>query len=133
MKSKEKLIDMLCRELDEISEKGQLSANDLDTVYKLAVAKEKLLRADELEEEMGYSQDGGWRAEGTYGNHNSYDMNRGNSYASRGMHYVRGHYSRDEGIDMIANRMDEMMRMDGLTMQDKEVLRKAKAEIMASK
>lgn len=126
MKSTDKLMDMLCTELDEIAEKGQLSAGDLDTVHKLIVSKEKLLRCEELEENLGYSQDGGWRAEGTYAR-NGYDS--GNSY---GRHYVRGHYSRSrgrysmaEGNDMLMETMQEMMHDPGLSGSDKEALRRA--------
>ena len=35
---------------------------------------------------------------------------RGNSYARRGSHYVRGHYSRDDGREAIVQRMEEMLR-----------------------
>lgn len=85
------LKEMICRELEMISEKGELSAGDLDMVYKLAVAKEKLLKAETLEEELGYSGYGGpyYRDDGMRDGRG--DMG-GDSY---GRHYVRGHYSRD--------------------------------------
>lgn len=35
MKNLETLQDMLCDELDEIAQKGEMSAGDLDTVHKL--------------------------------------------------------------------------------------------------
>lgn len=134
MKPTDKLMDMLCTELEEIAEKGQLSAGDLDTVHKLIVSKEKLLRCEELEEELGYSQDGGWRAEGTYSRNNGMSYNNGNSYANRGRHYVRGHYSRsggrysyDDGNEMLMQSMREMMNDPGINGQDKEVLRRAMA------
>lgn len=124
MKSTDKLMDMLCTELDEIAEKGQLSAGDLDTVHKLIVSKEKLMRCEELEESLGYSQAGDWRAEGSYRD--------GNSYANRGKHYVRGHYSRsggrysyDDGAGMLMESMQEMMHEPGLSGSDKEALRRA--------
>ena len=61
-KTMENLKDMICTELEEIAHKGEMSAGDLDTVYKLIVSKEKLLRIDELEEKLGYSEDGrNWR------------------------------------------------------------------------
>lgn len=86
----EKLMRMICNAIDEIANKNQLSAADLEMVHKLVVSKEKLLRCEEIEGDMGYSQDGGWRAEGSY-SRNGYDMD--NSYARGGRHYVRGHYS----------------------------------------
>ena len=92
-RSMDMLKDMLCRELEEIAEKGELSAGDLDAVYKLAVAKEKLMKAEMLEEEMGYSN-----ADGMYSRYDGMrgDSMRGDSY---GRHYVRGHYSRADRYD----------------------------------
>lgn len=98
-----KLKDVICRELEEISEKPTLSAGDIDIVYKLAVAKEKLLKAETLEEEeAGYSGYGGgyagrmYRDNGMSGDGMQGDSMRGDSY---GRHYVRGHYSRDDSYD----------------------------------
>ena len=60
----------------------------------------------------GYDRDGGWEARGTYGrtggrySRTAYD--RGNSYANRGMHYVRGHYSRAEAEDELMQKLREM-------------------------
>ena len=48
MGATEDLKRMICTELEEIAKKGEMSAGDLDTVYKLIVSKEKLLRIDEL-------------------------------------------------------------------------------------
>ena len=84
--------DMACKEMDKIAEKGEFSTGTLDTAHKLVeivkgVYKIKML--SEASEEGGYSRDGDWEARGSYG--------RGNSYANRGQHYVRGHYSRDGG------------------------------------
>lgn len=102
-RSMDMLKDMLCRELEEIAEKGELSAGDLDAVYKLAVAKEKLMKAEMLEEEMGYSNDDGMysRHDGMRGDSMRGDGMRGDSY---GRHYFRGHYSRNDRYD------DGMMR-----------------------
>lgn len=119
MKSTDKIMDMLCTELDEIAEKGQLSAGDLETVHKLVVTKEKLLRIEELEEGLGYSQAGDWEAKGRY--------SKGNSY---GRHYVRGHYSRGrysmaEGREMMANSLADMMENDNLSDRERNALRNA--------
>lgn len=115
MKSSDKLMDMLCTELDEIAEKGQLSAGDLDTVHKLIVTKEKLLRIEELEDNLGYSQDGEWTARGNYGR---------NSYA-RGRHYVRGHYSMTDGRSMMKNSLADMMEDNSLSDRERNALRNA--------
>lgn len=102
-RSMEMLKDMICRELEEIAEKGTLSAGNLDEVYKLTVAKEKILKAEMLEEDLGYSNnDGAYsRYDGMRGESMRGDGMRGDSY---GRHYVRGHYSRNDRYD------DGMMR-----------------------
>lgn len=84
----EKLKEKLWKELDEISEKPDLSAGDLEAAHKLTDTIKNIDKICMMEE-SGYSQDGEWAADmkGTYG--------RGSSYANRREHYVRGHYSRD--------------------------------------
>lgn len=124
------LKDLLCAELDEYTEKGRtsgkMSASDLDTIHKLTDTVKNIMKIDRLEGETGYSGDGRYMGEGRiYGT--SYDM--GSSYArkrdsmgrySRDMrtddgysdarrHYVRGHYSRDDGKQYMMERLDEMM------------------------
>lgn len=131
-KAMEDLKEMVCRELDEIAEKGQLSAGDLDAVHKLVVTKEKLLRIEELEQDLGYSQEGDWRASGTYsrdgGNMQSYGHGGGrNSY---GRHYVRGHYSRNgysmaEAKEDIRERMQSMVDDPNITQADRQTMQRA--------
>lgn len=82
-----KLKETLCQELDEIAEKPEMGAGDLELAHKLTDTIKNICKICMLEEEAGYSQ------EGSYNDGNSY--NQGNSYANRGQHYVRGHYSRD--------------------------------------
>lgn len=115
MKVLYELKDMLCDELEEIGKKGEMSAGDLETVHKLTDTIKNIDKIIMLEE-SGYSRDGDWDANirGTYG--------RGNSYARRGQHYVRGHYSRDEGREYMMRRMEEMMdEADG---NDRETIRR---------
>lgn len=83
------LKDKLCDELEEIARKPEMSAGDLETVHKLTDTIKNIDKIDMLEETGEYSQAGDWEMEGR----GSY--NRGSSYANRGKHYVRGHYSRD--------------------------------------
>ena len=101
------LKDMLCAELDEIGKKGEMSAGDLETVHKLTdtiknIDKIVMLEDDGYSLDEDYSRDGDWGAHGNYG--------RGSSYARRGTHYVRGHYSRDDGRRSLADRMEDLMR-----------------------
>lgn len=94
MKDMHKLKDMLCRELEELGEKGKLSAGDIDTIYKLASSLKNIGKIEMDEGEGGYSQrGGGWRAEGEYDD----EYDRMSSGTRRGRHYVRAHYSRDGG------------------------------------
>ena len=80
------LKEKLCDELEEIARKGELGAGDLEIIHKLTDTIKNLDKIGMLED--GYSQAGDWEIEGRA-------YNRGSSYANRGKHYVRGHYSRD--------------------------------------
>lgn len=108
MRAMEELKEMLCRELDEIAQKGEMSAGDLETAHKLTDTIKNIDKIMMLEED-GYSYRGG-RGGGNRGGRggrggNSYDgggygggNDGGSSYRGRrGTHYVRGHYSRDGG------------------------------------
>lgn len=107
MKAMYELRDMLCKELDELVRKGELGAGDLEIAHKLTDTIKNLDKIERLEDDDGYSsrysRDGNWEADmrGSYG--------RGNSYARRGSHYVRGHYSRTDGIEHMREQLDRMM------------------------
>lgn len=107
MKAMYELRDMLCKELDELVRKGELGAGDLEIAHKLTDTIKNLDKIERLEDDDGYSsrysRDGNWEADmrGSYG--------RGNSYARRGSHYVRGHYSRTDGMERMREQLDRMM------------------------
>lgn len=112
-KSMYDLRDMLCEELDEIARKGDLGAGDLDIVHKLASTIKNLDKIEMMEDDgysrdgdysRRYSRDGDWDADmrGTYG--------RGSSYARRGTHYVRGHYSRADATENLRSQISDLMR-----------------------
>lgn len=108
MKAMYDLRDMLCKELDELVRKGELGAGDLEVAHKLTdtiknIDKIEMYEGDEEYSER-YPRDGAWEADmrGTYG--------RGSSYARRGSHYVRGHYSRTEAHEHLREQLDDMMR-----------------------
>ena len=86
MEYMDKLKDKLCEELDEIARKPEMGAGDLEIIHKLADTIKNLDKIEMLED-GDYSQ-AGYRDGGS-------SYNRGSSYANRGKHYVRGHYSRD--------------------------------------
>lgn len=110
MQTMHDLKEILCRELDEIRRKsnGSISMSDLDKMHKLTDTIKNIDKIAMLEDdEEGYSErrdsmgrysrgDGHWQAEGMY-SRAPYDEN-GSSYARRGRHYVRAHYSRDDGM-----------------------------------
>lgn len=83
MKALYDLKDKLHDELDEIARKPEMGAGDLELIHKLTDTIKNIDKICMLEEEGGYSS----AVDGDYG--------RGASYANRGQHYVRGHYSRD--------------------------------------
>ena len=113
MKAMYELRDMLCKELEEVARKGELGAGDLEIVHKLTDTIKNIDKIEMLEDEgysrdgdysqRRYSRDGDWQADmhGTYGN--------GNSYARRGTHYVRGHYSRGNGKEDMKRQLQEML------------------------
>lgn len=103
------LRNMLCEELDELARKGDLGAGDLEIAHKLTdtiknIDKIEMMEDDGYSRDGDYSRGGDWQADmrGTYG--------RGNSYARRGTHYVRGHYSRADSMEHLREQINDMMR-----------------------
>lgn len=100
------LKNMLCRELEQVTNKGELSAGELDVVDKLTHSIKSIATIMAMED-SGYSNDG---------------MQSGNSYArnrdSRGR-YSRDYYSRD-GRSMGYSRDDKTRMIEQLEdmMQD---------------
>jgi len=116
MNKMEKIRGMLCAELDEIADKGELSAGDLQSIHMLTDTIKNIDKIEYL--------DGGY-AEGMHVNHRMYDDGYSNA-----RHYVRGHYSMDDGTDMMMHRIDEMMNNGKLSNVDKDALRRAKDILM---
>ncbi|MBP3655422.1 MAG: hypothetical protein J6K32_01865 [Clostridia bacterium] len=94
MRAMHDLREMLCKELDKIAAKGELTAGGLETVHKLTDTIKNIDKILMLEDDEDYSE----RRDsmGRYSRNDGYE--RGSSYARRGTHYVRGHYSRDDGM-----------------------------------
>lgn len=122
------LKDKLCKELDEIARKPEMGAGDLEIVHKLTDTIKNLDKIEMLEEGE-YSQSRDW----DFPNRTVYDKD--NSYANRGKHYVRGHYSRErrdsrgrysrEGAkDQMMEQMEEMMD-SATTDREREIIRRA--------
>ena len=125
------LKDKLCEELEEFARKQEMGAGDLEVIHKLTDTIKNIDKICMLEEGDGYSEavDGG-------------GSGRGSSYANRGKHYVRGHYSRDGGMNGYSTRRrdgrgrysredgrSEMMEhlemaMDSATEQDRDTIKR---------
>lgn len=105
------LREMLCEELDEYNRDAKNGLNErvLDTVHKLTDTIKNIDKIMMLED-GDYSRSGEWEADmrGSYGRTENYS--RGNSYANRGRHYVRGHYSRGDGRKRMISDIENMMQ-----------------------
>ena len=120
MKALYDLKDKLCAELDEIADKPNMSTGDLETVHKLTDTIKNIDKIMKLEDESGYSREIGRRYPRMYDE-------RDNSYARRGTHYVRAHYSRDDARQHMITELQDMLRTaDG---QYREVIQRAMDEI----
>ena len=138
MKALYELKDKLQMELEEIANKPELSAGDLETVHKLTDTIKNIDKICMLEEE-GYSEDGygrgGWEARGGYGGgHVLYDG--GSSYRGRKRDSM-GRYSRDGGTryngysrdaGALMEPMDALIR-DADSEREREIIRHFKSEL----
>lgn len=107
MRTLEELHYKLCDELDEIAQKKELGAGDLELVHKLTDTIKNIEKIKMYKEVDGYSQrDGGHSyRDGPDGMR----MDDGHSGARRGEHYVRGHYSRGSDAEHVANELRDIM------------------------
>nr|DAQ96386.1 MAG TPA: hypothetical protein [Caudoviricetes sp.] len=109
------LRNMLCEELDELARKGELGAGDLEIAHKLTATIKNIDKIEMMEDD-GYSRDGDYSLDGNYSRGGDWqaDMRgtygRGSSYARRGTHYVRGHYSRADSMEHLREQINDMMR-----------------------
>lgn len=125
------LKEKLCRELDEIARKPELSAGDLETVHKLTDTIKNIDKISMLEDD-GHSHGGDWMVggSGTY--------NRGSSYARRrdsmGRYSREGErngsrYSRDGGKDRMINQLEGMM--NSASERERDAIRRCIEQIEA--
>lgn len=92
MEKLHELKEKLWSELDELADKREMGAGDLEVVHKITDTIKNIDKICMLEDgEYSEAVDG-------------MDYGRGVSYANRGKHYVRGHYSRDGGMDGYSSR-----------------------------
>lgn len=105
------LREMLCEELDEYNRDAKNGLNErvLDTVHKLTDTIKNIDKIMMLEDgDYSRAGEGETDMRGNYGRTENY--NRGNSYANRGRHYVRGHYSRGDGRERMISDIENMMQ-----------------------
>lgn len=101
MENTKKLKKILCKEVDEIAEKGDMSAGDLEVLHKLTGTIKNLSTIEAMDGE-GYSGNySGNYSGGNYsGHYEDMDRSYGRSYGRysgeedgySGRTYVRGHY-----------------------------------------
>lgn len=120
MKNLEKLKKMLCKELDEMSEKGELGAGSLEIVHKLTDTIKNIDKIEMLDEdaqsERGASY-GRWNADGSYG----YSGRRGRGRDGR---YVSRAEARDDMMSML-----EDVRMSAGDEREREVIDRAMSQL----
>ena len=119
------LKEKLCDELEEIANKSELGAGDLEIVHKLTDTIKNLDKIEMLED-GGYSQAGDWEIEGRA-------YNRGNSYArrkrdsmgrySRDGRMMRGGYSRHDAKEAMMDQMEDLMAQAG-SEKEREAIRR---------
>ena len=117
MKHLEELREVLCRELEEIAERGELSAGTLETVDKLTHTLKNL---DKIMMGGSYSNAGDWYGMG-YGYRDDY--RNGNSYRGRKRDSM-GRYSRADAREDMAEKLRHMMD-DAPDSRTREALEKA--------
>lgn len=125
-------LDKVCDELEDIEKKlkqgAKLSPGDWKMISDLIDTKKNILKTEKLEDELddGYS--------GRDGMQNGDYRDGGSSYANRGRHYVRPHYSRASrrddrgrysGADGRSKMMEHLeMALDSANEQDREDIRR---------
>ncbi len=116
---KDALMDSL-GELDTLKG-GKLKMPELEAINYITDTIKNIDKICMLEEDGGYSGAGDWDAHinGTYGHSQRNDRrysrgggssyNNESSYANRGKHYVRGHYSYADGKDEVMKHLEKAM------------------------
>ena len=98
------LKDEMCDELMELTDKKNRSPGDVEMIGEIVDIILDIHRIEDYCEGGEYSRAGEWEADmrGSF--------SRGNSYANRGRHYVRGHYSRTDGRERMISDIEDMMQ-----------------------
>ena len=126
------LKEMLCKELEEIAGKGEMSAGDLETTHKLTDTIKNIDKILMLEEDGGYSRAGDWEADmrGTYGRESSYRGRRRDSmgrYSRDGRTGGPRMYSRADAKEQMMAQIEDWM--SGANEREKELRRRAMSQL----
>lgn len=119
---------MLCKELEEVTKRGNLSAGDLEVVDKLTHSIKSLVTIMAMEENDGYSWARGRSNMGRYNDGGSYERYyddggySGRRYSDGG--YSGRRYSRDEGKSHMIHQFEKLMD-DATTQEEREVIQSA--------
>lgn len=132
MENSKKLKHKLCKEVDEIAMKSDLSHADVDLLYKLTDIIKNIDKIEILEgSEDSHADGGSYRSgrRGSYDGGSNASMRRGAySYADDDMSCRRGgRYSRSESKDEMLEKIGEMMT--GADEHEREVLKKAMRQL----
>lgn len=110
-KLKDALMDSL-EDLDTVKS-GRLKMSELEALNYITDTIKNIDKICMLEEDEGYSGAGNWEAHinGDYGNSRRNDRRYDNesSYANRGKHLVRSHYSRADGKEITMKHLEKAM------------------------
>lgn len=118
------LKEMLCKELEEYGQKGELTTGSLEVIDKLAHAIKNICKIIETCEEEDYSSRGGSYEGGMGGGNTGGSYARGGrrgggrrgganqygSYARGGRYFREGGYSRGEGVEEMVESIRGMMQ-----------------------
>lgn len=126
------LKDMLCKELEDLVQKGELSAGSLDAIDKITHSIKSLVTIIAMEE-GGYSNDGSYDGYngGNGGGMNGGSYNRGYSGRrgrdSMGRYTSGRRYSRDEAKDEVMRHLEKAM--NGATGEQRKIIQDAVEEL----
>lgn len=122
------LKDIMFEELEPMVKSRNISAHNLEMIVHITNIIKNAEKISMYEKQYSEDSYGSYRGNGSsYGN-NSYNDN---SYANRGEHWVRGHYSRDDGYSRDALKRDigEMMNSGNISSRARDALETAMREI----
>ena len=118
---------MLCKELEEVAQKKNLSAGDLEVVDKLTHSIKSLLTIMDMEDNKYNGYSGARRRDsmGRYADGMYYDdYSSDGGYSGRRYSDMERRYSRDEGKNHMIHQFEKLMD-DASTQEEREVIQSA--------